>query len=94
MSLSGHGDGEEVWWGKTEVPAEDKVSISSLLMKIMDVQSYFCRSNLHIGKAKESSEEKEEVGESGGRMEERNGRAKYEGGKSAVNDDEHFRTNR
>ena len=26
LSLSGHGDGKEVWWGKTEVPAEDKVS--------------------------------------------------------------------
>ena len=25
LSLSGHGDGEEVWWGKTEVSAEDKV---------------------------------------------------------------------
>merc|ERR1712211_178376 len=24
----GHGDGEEVWWGKTEVPAEDKVQSS------------------------------------------------------------------
>ena len=60
----------------------------------MDIQNIFFRSNLHIGKAKESSEEKEEVGESGGMMEERNGRAKYEDGKSAVNDDEHFRTNR
>ena len=40
LSLSGHGDGKEVWWGKTEVPAEDKVSSSSLLLDIMDVQSY------------------------------------------------------
>ena len=94
LSLSGHGDGEEVWWGKTEVPAEDKVSSSSLLLDIMDVQSYFCRSNLHMGKSKESSEEKEEVGESGGTAEERNGRAKYENCKSVVNDDEQFRTNR
>lgn len=52
------------------------------------------RSNLHIGKAKESSEEKEEVGESGGTVEEQNGRAKYENCKSVVNDDEQFRTNR
>merc|ERR1711899_72877 len=36
------------------------------------------RSNLHIGKAKESSEEKEEVGESGGTVEERKERANYE----------------
>ena len=47
-----------------------------------------------MGKSKESSEEKEEVGESGGTVEERNRRAKYEDGKSAVNDDEQFRTNR
>ena len=94
LSLSGHGDGEEVWWGKTEVPAEDKVSSSSLLLDIMDVQSYFCRSNLHMGKSKDSSEEKEEVGESGGTAEERNGRAKYENCKSVVNDDEQLRTNR
>ena len=47
-----------------------------------------------MGKSKESSEEKEEVGESGGMMEERKGRAKYEDGRSAVNDDEQFRTNR
>ena len=47
-----------------------------------------------MGKSKESSEEKEEVGESGGTVEERNGRAKYENRKSVVNDDEQFRTNR
>ena len=76
------------------MPAEDKVSSSSLLLDIMDVQSYFFRSNLHIGKSKESSEEKEEVGESGGTVEEQNGRAKYENCKSVVNDDEQFRTNR
>ena len=47
-----------------------------------------------MGKVKGSSEEREELGESGGTMEERNGRANYENCKSAVNDDEQFRTNR
>ena len=60
----------------------------------MDIQTYFCRSNLHMGKVKGSSEEREELGESGGTVEERNGSTNNENRKSVVNDDEQFRTNR
>ena len=54
----------------------------------------FFRSNLHMGKVKGSSEEREELGESGGTVEERNGSTNNENRKSVVNDDEQFRTNR
>jgi len=47
-----------------------------------------------MGKVKGSSEEREELGESGGTVEERNGSTNNENRKSVVNDDEQFRTNR